>query len=436
MCRPGWPRSAADEPVQLYDATGRPAGTTSRVRVRALNLTHAATAVVLRDPLGRVHVHRRTDDKDVYPGRLDFAAGGVVAAGEDPRDAAVRELAEELGVTGVALEPVGVAHYGDEHTDYWGHCFTAAWDGPVTLQPDEIAWGDWWTLERLAAALAADPDAWMPDTAGLLGGWVRDRLADRREVDVQGWDSHAEVVEDHWLDRTARRPEVAGLLEVEARLMPRLAPRLPLTVPVPVRLDTDPPRFRHVLVPGSPVDRDRLGADDGRRVGEFLRALHDVPESTWAGSGIGTDAERVPALEQMAGQVVPLLPADLRDEGRALLERCRAASRHRVLRHGDLGPEHLLAVDGRVSGVIDWTDVALGDPALDLAWTVNRTPAAFSDALVAAYRPTREELARGRDWNLLGPWWEVRHGLTGGGREYVASGLAGVVDRLRGDPAP
>ena len=434
MCRPGRPVDPRAELVQLYDGQGRPAGTATRARMRADNLTHAATAVVVRDPWGRVHVHRRTDTKDVYPGRWDFAAGGVVAAGEDPREAALRELAEELGITGVELEPLGVAHYGDDQTDHWGHCFTATWEGPVRLQAEEVAEGGWWPVERLVTALD-DPD-WpvMPDTAGLLGDWLRGRAADRREVAEQGWDSHAEVVEGRWLDRVPRRPEVAAGLAVEARLMPRLAPLLPLTVPVPVLFETEPLRFRHVLVPGTPVDRDRLDAADGHRVGDFLRALHDVPATTWAGTGIGRDTDRLPLLDEMAGQVLPLLPPDLHGPGRALLERCRAASTRTTLRHGDLGPEHLLVTGGRVSGVIDWTDVALGDPALDLAWLVNGTPTGFADALVAAYGAGREELDRGRDWHLLGPWWEVRHGLLHGDREYVESGLAGVVERLSATP--
>ena len=429
---PGQPdRGPGAELVQLYDAEGRPDGTATRERVRRENLTHAATAVVLRDPLGRVYVHRRTDHKDVYPDLHDFAAGGVVAAGEDPQAAAVRELAEELGVTGVALEPIGVAHYRDGHTDYWCHCFTATWDGPVRWQPEEVAWGDWWPLERLAAALDGDPGAWVPDIAGVLGGWVRERVADRRVVDTPGWDSHAEVVEGHWLDRVPRRPEVREALLVEARLMPRLAPRLPLAVPVPAVLEEEPLRLRHPLVTGSPVDPARLTADDGRRVGEFLRALHESPEATWVGTGITADADRVAELDRMAARVVPMLPAELREAGTALAARCRAASQLRVLRHGDLGPPHLLATDGRVSGVIDWTDVALGDPALDLAWTVNRTPPEFAGALVAAYRPSRDELARGRDWDLLGPWWEVWYGLHDGGDAFVTSGLEGVRERLQ-----
>ena len=113
MCIPGLPGDV--EQVQLYDVDGRPSGVTDRARMRAENLTHAATAVVVRDSYGRVFVHRRTDTKDVYPGRFDFAAGGVVAAGEDPHVAAVRELDEELGVTGVPLELVRIAHYADDH---------------------------------------------------------------------------------------------------------------------------------------------------------------------------------------------------------------------------------------------------------------------------------------------------------------------------------
>jgi 8-oxo-dGTP pyrophosphatase MutT (NUDIX family) len=101
-----------------------------------------------------------------------------VAAGEDPGDAAVRELEEELGVRGTVLQPLGVAHYGDDRTDYWGHLFTTTWDGPVRLQPEEVAWGDWWPLDRLVAALDAAPEEWMPDTAALLGDWLREQAAD------------------------------------------------------------------------------------------------------------------------------------------------------------------------------------------------------------------------------------------------------------------
>ncbi|MDN5853678.1 MAG: NUDIX domain-containing protein, partial [Actinomycetia bacterium] len=97
-----------DEEVQLFNAGGRPDGTAPRSRVRRDNLRHGATGVVVRDGLGRVYVHRRTDTKDLYPGLYDCTSGGVIGAGEDPDDAARREIDEELGVTGTTLQRVGV----------------------------------------------------------------------------------------------------------------------------------------------------------------------------------------------------------------------------------------------------------------------------------------------------------------------------------------
>ena len=108
---------AADELVALYDPaddTGRVTGSARRDEVRARNLPHAATAVLVRNSRGQVYLHRRTDTKDVFPGRYDVWAGGCVDAGEDPYDAARRELAEELGVTGVQLVPVFRGWYHDD----------------------------------------------------------------------------------------------------------------------------------------------------------------------------------------------------------------------------------------------------------------------------------------------------------------------------------
>lgn len=169
----------AREPVQLYDEQGRPSGTAPRSRVRAENLLHASTGVLVLDPAGRVYVHRRTTVKDVNPGLLDVAAGGVVDAGEDPTAAAHRELAEELGIGPVELRPLGVCRYTDAVADYWAHLFETTWDGPIRWQPEEVAWGGWMAPAALLERVAAAPREFVPDTVPLL----RDRLEELAAAD-------------------------------------------------------------------------------------------------------------------------------------------------------------------------------------------------------------------------------------------------------------
>jgi 8-oxo-dGTP pyrophosphatase MutT (NUDIX family) len=162
-----------DELVDLLDDEGRVCGTAPRSVVRRDNLRHGATGVLVRNPAGDIYVHRRTTTKDVFPGRYDFMAGGVVAAGEAPYDAVVRELAEELGITGADLVKLPEGDYADDATTYHAYLYTCVWDGPIRHQPEEVAWGAWMTPAELIAKLD-DPDfPVMPDTAALVGPLVR-----------------------------------------------------------------------------------------------------------------------------------------------------------------------------------------------------------------------------------------------------------------------
>lgn len=161
---------AVAELVTLYDDEGRPAGAADRARVRAENLRHGATAVVVRNRAGDVYVHRRTDTKDVYPGLYDFCAGGVLQAGEDPYTGALREVAEELGVTGIDLVPLGEADYADGRTRYRAFCYACRYDGPIAWQPEEVAWGAWVSPARLLAMLDELP--FVPDSPANLRTWL------------------------------------------------------------------------------------------------------------------------------------------------------------------------------------------------------------------------------------------------------------------------
>lgn len=159
------------EIVDLYDEDGQVIGRAPRSQVRAQNLRHAATAVIVRDRGGRILVHRRTDTKDVYAGLYDFAAGGVLQAGEHADAAAARELFEEVGI-GATPTRIGVAAYTDPHTTYLAFCYEVTYDvardGPIRTQPEEVAWADWLTPTELLRRLEDPQWPFAPDSVALL----------------------------------------------------------------------------------------------------------------------------------------------------------------------------------------------------------------------------------------------------------------------------
>jgi isopentenyldiphosphate isomerase len=153
--------SAAAEFVDVVDDDDRVVDQVTRADIRRRNLLHRAVYILVFNRDGALFVHRRTDSKDVYPGHWDVAIGGVVAAGESYDQAAVRELAEEVGVTGVALEPAGTMRYADAKTRIIGRVFTARHDGPFALQAEEIVEGAFVTVaeaERLLETAQCCPD--------------------------------------------------------------------------------------------------------------------------------------------------------------------------------------------------------------------------------------------------------------------------------------
>jgi isopentenyldiphosphate isomerase len=161
-----------EEQVAVIDEDGRVVGTAPRSRMRRENLPHIVVAVLLRDSSGRVYVHRRTPTKDVFPGMYDCWAAGCLTAGEEPRTAAERELAEELGISGAVLTPLFTAWYADESTRHLCYAYTATSDGPIRHQAEEVAWGGWMTVDQLRQQLADPTWPFVPDGRAMLDRWL------------------------------------------------------------------------------------------------------------------------------------------------------------------------------------------------------------------------------------------------------------------------
>ncbi|GAA1831986.1 NUDIX domain-containing protein [Pseudonocardia ailaonensis] len=159
------------EVIAVYSPGGEVVGAAPRDEVYARSLWHASAGVILRSGDGtRVYVHRRADTKQVMAGLWDCVAGGVVDPGETPLQTALRELREELGVSGVELEFLhslawesgpGEGLGGPEGLRCHLFGYQAFWDGEVSHQPSEVAEGRWMSHAELAALL---PGPFAPDS--------------------------------------------------------------------------------------------------------------------------------------------------------------------------------------------------------------------------------------------------------------------------------
>jgi isopentenyldiphosphate isomerase len=144
----------ADALVDVVDEDDRVVEVLPRREVAARRLLHRCTYALIRRSTGRIHVHRRTDTKSTWPGAFDMLPGGVCDAGEGYDDCVRRELAEELAITAVEPVPVLRHRYSGPDGEAWGAVYAVTWDGPVTNQPDEVAWSDWVMLEELDRMVA------------------------------------------------------------------------------------------------------------------------------------------------------------------------------------------------------------------------------------------------------------------------------------------
>jgi aminoglycoside phosphotransferase (APT) family kinase protein len=250
---------------------------------------------------------------------------------------------------------------------------------------------------ELVAALVADQH---PDLAGLPIVHVED-----------GWDNAMFRLGAALALRMPRRMAGGVLIVVEQTWLPRVAPRLPLATPTPVR--TGEPGhgypFRWSVVPwldGAPSDLAEPDADQGEVLAGFLAALHqrapaDAPRNVYRGS-IAL-ADRAETFEQrhaeaarMHGSIDPALRQAWVAGVAAPLDAPRTWF------HGDLHGRNVLVKDGRLVGVIDWGDMAAGDAACDLAaiWMLLPDREARRRAM-AAYPASDATWTRARGWAAL-----------------------------------
>lgn len=145
------------EYFDLVDEAGRIAGRATREECHGNPaLVHRVAHVLVFNARGELYLQKRASTKDVQPDKWDTSVGGHVAAGEDYDAAAVRELREELGVTGVALDgPLYEYRMHSAIETEAVRSYHAYYDGPIHPDPIEIAEGRFWSFAEIRASLGS-----------------------------------------------------------------------------------------------------------------------------------------------------------------------------------------------------------------------------------------------------------------------------------------
>lgn len=157
--------ASARESVLHVDEQDRVLGVVPRSRVQEEGLITRCTYIFVFNSAGLLCMHQRTLHKRLYPGFWDVAAGGLVSAGETYLQGAQRELAEELGVYGAELKPHGRFFFEAPESRLWGALFSCCWDGPISMQPEEVLGVRWIDLQQ---PWQRDDEQYSPDSLQAL----------------------------------------------------------------------------------------------------------------------------------------------------------------------------------------------------------------------------------------------------------------------------
>jgi len=145
--------SRCDELFDIVDASDRVIGQAPRSVCHGNPaLVHRVAHVLVVNGRGELLLQKRSANKDIQPGKWDTSVGGHLDPGEDYLTAALREMAEEIGVSGVPLTFLYHSQMRNAIESENIATYLACYNGPLKANPIEIDELRFWTAVEIAAA--------------------------------------------------------------------------------------------------------------------------------------------------------------------------------------------------------------------------------------------------------------------------------------------
>lgn len=206
-----------------------------------------------------------------------------------------------------------------------------------------------------------------------------------RSVEKQGHDNRTYRLGDDLLIRMPTAESYALKVPKEQVLLPKLAPYLTVSIPVPVKMGIPSKAYPYPFsiykwLPGKSANLIVL-ADDGSEklafdLAKFLKELQGInnvdgpapgQHNWWRGDHVSVyDKDARQHIKSLSSLIDASQAMDLWEHA------CDTKwNKLPVWVHGDMAVGNILIRDGKLSAIIDFGGMALGDPACDLviAWT-------------------------------------------------------------------
>lgn len=251
----------------------------------------------------------------------------------------------------------------------------------------------------------------------LVQGLISTQFPEWRDLPIksvkrQGWDNRTFHLGEHLLVRLPSDANYALQVEKEQLWLPKLAPFLPLSIPVPVAMGEPAEGYPwkwsvYTFLPGESASHAPIAnlTDFATNLAEFLLALQRIDitnaptpglHSFYRGGALSIyDTETRQAINTLKNKIDVTVVTDI--WRRALASTWQ---REPVWVHGDISVGNLLVQNGKLSAVIDFGQLVVGDPACDLAiaWTFfkGESREAFRSVLAL----DEDTWARARGWTL------------------------------------
>lgn len=223
--------------------------------------------------------------------------------------------------------------------------------------------------------------------ADIVASLVADQFPQWDELPIvpvaqSGWDNRTFRLGSDKIVRLPSAEHYAPAIQTEQAWLPKLAPNLPIAIPTLLGRGKPTDRYPwhwsvYDWIEGEHPSRKDASKALAAQLANFLKALHRIPSIGGPSAG-DRNFHRGGDLSHYNDQVRAALArlSDQRereDATRVWDEALASVWRHDpVWVHGDFAATNLLVQDGDLTGVIDFGQLAVGDPACDLtiAWAL------------------------------------------------------------------